>query len=109
MAGDLTAGQAPEAYAGSPGHAKRPHYGAGARVTARRVQDPKGKNRLWFEADDGFGGTLVGVKPEDVPTIAMDHTVTLEIAAPLAQGYNFRLPRKENRQGTSPKRRGKRE
>jgi CRISPR-associated protein Cmr6 len=109
VAGDLTTGQAPKTFAGSPGPAKRPRYGAGERVRARRVQDPKGKNRLWFEADDGFGGTLVGVKPEDAPTIAMDHTVTLEIAAPMAEGYNFRLPRKENRQGASPKRRGKRE
>jgi CRISPR type III-B/RAMP module RAMP protein Cmr6 len=97
VAGDLTTGQAPKAFFGSPGPAKRPRYSAGERLTTRRVQDPKGKGRLWFEADDGFGGRLVGVKPEDVPAIAMDHTITLEIAAPLAQGYNFRLPREEKK------------
>jgi CRISPR-associated protein Cmr6 len=95
------------AVGGWPEPAKRPRYRARDRVTAKRVPDPKGKDRLWFQADDGFGGTLVGGKLDDLPANAIGQTLTLEIAAPLAEGYNFQLPREEPK-GRSPKRPGKR-
>jgi len=78
-----------------PGPASRPRYRHGDQVTARRVEDPKGKGRLWFQADDGFGGTLVGMRLEVEPYPEMGGTVTLEIAATLAGGYNFRFPREK--------------
>ncbi len=78
-----------------PVPANRPRYQAGVQVTVKCVQDPKGKGRPWFEADDGFGGTLIGAKPDEVPSIAMGQAITLEIAATLMEGYNFRLPREK--------------
>jgi CRISPR-associated protein Cmr6 len=89
------AGQAPAKTSASPAPARAPRYRPGNQVTARRVEDPKGKGRLWFEADDGFGGTLVGGKPGAVPSVEIGNTVNLEIAATLTQGYNFRLPGRE--------------
>lgn len=66
-------------------------YKAGQRVAVRRVEDPKGKGRIWFQADDGFGGVVTGGPP---PQVEMDQTTELEIASVIqGTGYNFRLPR----------------
>jgi len=66
-------------------------YKPGQRLTVRRVEDPKGKGRVWFQADDGWGGVVVGEAP---PQIEMGQTTELEIAAVIqGTGYNFRLPR----------------
>jgi CRISPR-associated protein Cmr6 len=68
-----------------------PRYKPGQRLTVRRVEDPKGKGRVWFQADDGWGGVVAGDAP---PQIDMGQTTELEIAAAIqGTGYNFRLPR----------------
>jgi CRISPR-associated protein Cmr6 len=72
----------------------RPRYKPGDVVTATRVEDPKGKGRVWFKTNDGFGGTLA-VKSEHMTAIAIGENMTLQIMAVLEDGYNFRLPSKE--------------
>ena len=77
---------------GSQAAAKKPWYGVGKRVTVTRVADPKGKgNRRWFIAADGCGGVVTGGEP---PEIELGQTLEVEVAAVLANGYNFRLPRR---------------
>jgi CRISPR-associated protein Cmr6 len=68
-----------------------PKYKPGQHVAVRRVIDPKAKDRVWFQADDGFGGVVTGGNP---PPAEIDQTVELEIASVnQGIGYNFRLPR----------------
>lgn len=70
---------------------KTQRYRAGQRVRVRRTEDPKGKGRVWFEADDGFGGVVTGGPP---PQVEIGETVELEIASVTqGSGYNFRLSR----------------
>lgn len=64
-----------------------PQHAVGKRVKVRRVADPKGKGRLWFVADDGFGGTLVSGDP---PAVEIGQETELIVQAKLPQGYNFR-------------------
>ena len=105
--GEALASQTPTATAPSPAPTRNLLYKPGNRVTVKRVQDPKGKDRPWFEADDGFSGTLTGIKSEEVPGIALGQTITLEIGATLMEGYNFRWPR-EKKQDRARKLPGKR-
>ncbi len=70
-----------------------PQYAARAVLTVERVEDPKNKGRLWFKADDGLGGTIVGATPDTMPEVEIGQTIKLEVAAALDSGYNFRLPR----------------
>lgn len=63
----------------------RPRYKSRDQVTAKRVDDPKGKGRPWFQADDAFGGTVIR---GTVPNIALGESVTLWIVA-VSNGYNF--------------------
>jgi CRISPR-associated protein Cmr6 len=67
-----------------------PSYQAGDVVTATRVEDPKGKGRLWFRAEDGLEGTLVGGQV----SVEIGRVLQLEIAAVNKNppGYNFKLP-----------------
>ena len=68
-----------------------PQYKTGQHVAARRVDDPKGKGRVWFQAGDGFGGVVTSGSP---PPLEIGQTVELEIAnVNQGIGYNFRLPR----------------
>ena len=82
------------AVSGPPGGgqatAKKPTHKPGQRITVTRVADPKGKNRRWFAARDGFGGVVTGEQP---PEVEPGQTLEVEVAAVLASGYNFRLPR----------------
>lgn len=75
--------------------ASGPRYTPKTVLKVERIEDPKGKGRLWFKADDGFGGTLVNIKSENVPDVTIGQTIELEVAAALQNGYNFRLPRKD--------------
>lgn len=72
----------------------RPRYEKGDLVNVTRIEDPKpkgGKSRIWFVADDGFGGVVTGGTP---PDIAIGEVIQLEIAAVMSHGgYNFRLPK----------------
>jgi hypothetical protein len=61
-------------------------FKVGEQVTARRIEDPKGRNRPWFLADDGFGGV---VTRGQVPDIKVGETVSLWIDAVTKDTYNF--------------------
>lgn len=69
-------------------------YKAGDIVSVTRAEDPKpksGKSRIWFVADDGFGGVVTGGTP---PEIEIGTSTQLEIAAVMQHGgYNFRVPK----------------
>lgn len=73
---------------------KRPRYELGDTVTVTRAEDPKpkrGKSRIWFIADDGFGGVVTSGDP---PGIEIGASTQLEVAAVMQHGgYNFRVPR----------------
>jgi len=76
----------------SPRSKKVSLYKIGNRVTVTRIPDPKGKDRIWFQADDGFSGVVVLAGTS--PSVEIGQTVELEIASVMAgQGYNFRLLR----------------
>ena len=75
---------------GGQAAAKKPMHKPGQRITVTRIADPKGKDRRWFAAKDGFGGVVTGQQP---PEIELGQTLEVEVAAVLANGYNFRLPR----------------
>ena len=70
--------------------ARRQLYKSGDIVDARRVEDPRGRDRVWFEADDGFGGTIVPGGP--LFEVAIGETVKLRVQARHDTGYNFSLP-----------------
>jgi CRISPR-associated protein Cmr6 len=74
--------------------AKLPQYKAGDVVSVTRAEDPKpkaGKPRVWFVADDGFGGVVAGGSP---PEIEIGASIQLEVAAVMQHGgYNFRVPK----------------
>jgi hypothetical protein len=75
----------------APALIKQPRHKPGELVTVTRVEDPKGKGRPWFQADDGFSGAVAGGTP---PSLPIGQTTQLEIGAILqGQGYNFRVPR----------------
>jgi len=67
-------------------------YKAGDVVRATRVDDPGGKGRPWFTADDGFGGRFIG---EVAPDVQIAQSGNLEIAGVNSRppGYNFMKPR----------------
>ncbi|MBI1747853.1 MAG: type III-B CRISPR module RAMP protein Cmr6 [Acidobacteria bacterium] len=73
---------------GAPGTKRSsPQFKVGNQVRARRIEDPKGKGRVWFEAEDGVGGVVVGGVP---PPVGIDDTTTLWIAAINSNNtYNF--------------------
>jgi hypothetical protein len=78
----------------SPTSVKIPRYKERDIVTVTRVEDPKpksGKTRIWFVADDGFGGVVTGGTP---PDIEIGVSTRLEVAAVMQHGgYNFRVPK----------------
>lgn len=62
----------------------------GEKVMARRIEDPKGKGRVWFETDDGFKGVVAQGSP---PQVEVGQSVELEIAAITGDSQcNFRIP-----------------
>ncbi|MGP6158249.1 MAG: type III-B CRISPR module RAMP protein Cmr6 [Vulcanimicrobiaceae bacterium] len=80
-----------------------PRYRAGDLVTAVRVEDPKGRGRPWFQADDGFGGVC-----GDAAKVETGQTIELEISnVNTPPGYNFRAPRSKDatERGSGKKRR----
>jgi len=83
----------------------RPRYKTGDRVKVTRVEDPKGKGRIWCQADDGFSGTLTGAPPEDVTSLSLGQQTLLEVASIGGNNdsYNFRMPRPPGQQRTPEK------
>ena len=73
---------------------KLPRYKERDIVTVTRVEDPKpksSKTRIWFVADDGFGGVVTGGTP---PDIEIGASTQLQVAAVMQHGgYNFRVPK----------------
>ena len=66
-----------------------PRHEKGEIVDAMRAEDPKKKGRIWFKADDGFGGIVMFGKP---PNIDIGKTARLEISGKMNEGYNFAVP-----------------
>lgn len=65
---------------------KGPRYKVGEQVTVKRVEDPKGRGRVWFQAEDGLSGRVTqGVEPQ----VQLGGTVSLWIAAASKDSYNF--------------------
>ena len=64
----------------------RARFKVGEQVTAKRVEDPKGKGRPWFQADDGFGGVITRGA---VPQVQVGDMASLWIAAVSKDTYNF--------------------
>jgi CRISPR type III-B/RAMP module RAMP protein Cmr6 len=63
----------------------KPQYKVRDRIIATRVEDPKGRGRVWFESDDGFGGRVTqGAEP----ATEIGGSVELWVVA-VSSGYNF--------------------
>jgi CRISPR-associated protein Cmr6 len=60
----------------------------GDKVRVIRVEDPKGKGRVWWQAENGLGGVVLSNRGS-VPQVAIGETAELWIAASLDNGYNF--------------------
>lgn len=59
---------APRAGAAPGGRgAAGPQYRRGMRIVVRRVEDPSGKGRLRFQADDGLPGQFISETPPEMP------------------------------------------
>jgi hypothetical protein len=52
-----------------------------------RVEDPKGKGRIYFLADDGFGGFV-----RNPPQISVGENTRLEVVGVMTEGYDFAVP-----------------
>jgi CRISPR-associated protein Cmr6 len=105
------ASQAGNSGSAAPLSRPRPRYKAGDPVTVTRIEDPKGKGRIWFQAEDGFSGTLTGTPPQEVASLALGQQTHLEVASIGGNNdsYNFRTPRPPGQQrssGNVPPRRG---
>lgn len=66
-----------------------PRHAKGEIVDAKRTEDPKNRGRIWFKADDGFGGIVMFGK---APNIDIGKLVRLEISGVMNEGYNFAVP-----------------
>jgi CRISPR type III-B/RAMP module RAMP protein Cmr6 len=66
-----------------------PRHEKGEIVDAKRTEDPKNRGRMWFKADDGFGGIVMFGK---APNIDIGKTARLEISGVMNEGYNFAVP-----------------
>lgn len=79
-----------------------PHGKPGQQLTVKRVEDPRGKGRLWFQAEDGFGGVVVR---GTAPPIQIGETTSLWIVSVSKDTYNFsseplQSPRKPTGKGS---------
>ncbi len=65
-----------------------PRHQRGERVSVTRVEDPSGKGKVRFRADDGFPGHFAGEEP---PVVAVGQKVEVWIANVSPQGYTLTL------------------
>jgi CRISPR-associated protein Cmr6 len=63
----------------------RSRFNIGDKVNVKRTEDPKGRGRIWFEAEDGFGGV---VTRGSVPQVEIGKELELWIAS-VSNNYNF--------------------
>jgi len=77
----------------------KPRYHWGDKVTVTRVEDPGGKGKIKFQADDGLLGQFVGESPPDIP---IGETIEVWIANVNQGNYTFtRKPPKDKPKGKS--------
>jgi len=65
-----------------------PRHQRGERVSVARVEDPSGKGKVKFRADDGFHGHFAGEEP---PVVGVGQNVEVWIANVSPQGYTLTL------------------
>lgn len=72
------------------GDASKPRFKVGDKVLAKRIPDPKGRERAWFEAEDGFQGMVrIGDTP---PAVEIGKTASLFVSSVTVgpnKGYAF--------------------
>ncbi len=75
---------------------RRPRHHRGDRVAVTRVEDPAGKGKPKFRADDGFLGHFAG---QDPPEVGIGETTDVWVANVHPQGYTLTLrePRHKGR------------
>jgi CRISPR-associated protein Cmr6 len=66
--------------------AARPKHQRGGRITVTRVDDPAGRGKVKFRADDGFLGHFAG---DDPPQVGNGETVDVWVANVSPQGYTL--------------------
>lgn len=66
----------------------RPRHQRGDRITVTRMDDPAGKGKVKFRADDGFLGHFAGEQP---PQVGIGETAEMWVANVSAQGYTLTL------------------
>lgn len=73
----------------------RPRHQRGDRIIVTRVDDPAGRGKVKFRADDGFLGHFAG---EQLPQVGIGETAEVWIANVSAQGYTLtRRPPRDNK------------
>jgi CRISPR-associated protein Cmr6 len=65
-----------------------PRYPRGARMVVTRVEDPKGRGRTQFQAQDGYAGHFIGEQP---PSIEVGQTADVWVANVSGNGYTLTL------------------
>jgi len=73
-------------------------FKVGNQATVKRVEDPKGKGRYWFQDENGFGGVVI--PHEESPKIELGETTQLWVKSPTDRGYNFSVRVPINRKQT---------
>lgn len=73
---------------GAAAHPTGPRYQRGARIVVVRVEDPSGRGKVKFRADDGFLGHFAGEPPPDV---AIDAAVEVWVANVQPEAYTLTL------------------
>ena len=69
---------------------KEPRHRKGEVIMVTRVEDPKGRNRLYFVDEDGFSGT---VKSEELSSLMIGQSTRLKIlGVQPPEGYAFVVP-----------------
>jgi len=74
--------------AGPAARPTSPQHTRGERVTVTRVEDPKGKGKVKFQADDGFLGHFAGESP---PETAIGDKIQVWVANVSPNAYTFIL------------------
>lgn len=63
-----------------------PRFKPGEQITVRRIEDPKGRGRVWFQAEDGLSGRITqGTEPQ----LEINETISLWIVSASKDSYNF--------------------
>lgn len=64
----------------------KPKYVRGQKISVKRIDDPTGKGKVRFQADDGFVGHIAS---GDTPSVEVGKSIELWIANVSTQGYTF--------------------